>query len=139
MIKGRCECAKVQYQVAGELKDYCHCHCSICRRLHGAAFATWGGVVRAEFSYTAGQDNLNSYSFSDNADSLFCKDCGSSLIFQDDISDNHEIIHFSAGTLNTHIDIKPDVHIYVESKASWLELQDDLPKFETGRSSKRVD
>ena len=28
MITGRCECAAVKYQVQGELKEFCHCHCS---------------------------------------------------------------------------------------------------------------
>ena len=75
MITGRCECAKVQYEVDSEIVDFCHCHCSICRRLHGAAFATWGGVARDKFSYVAGEDSLKSYSFSERADSIFCSHC----------------------------------------------------------------
>ena len=36
MITGRCECGRVKYQVNGEINDFSHCHCSQCRRLHGA-------------------------------------------------------------------------------------------------------
>ena len=71
MITGRCECAKVKYQVAGELKDFCHCHCSICRRIHGAAFATWGEISRGEFTYLSGENDLKTYAFSERADSIF--------------------------------------------------------------------
>ena len=80
MIKGHCECAAVQYEVQGELVDYCHCHCSICRRLHGAPFVTWGGVARGEFSYTSGENVLKTYAFSKNADSIFCGICGSRML-----------------------------------------------------------
>ena len=66
-------------------------------------------------------------------------DCGSSLIFQDDINENNEIVHFAAGTLDSEIEVTPDVHIYIENKANWFKIEDGLPKYETGRSSKRVE
>ena len=82
MITGRCECGKVQYEVKGELKDYCHCHCSICRRIHGAAFATWGGISRDKFTYLSGENNLKIYSYSERSDSIFCDNCGYTLFGQ---------------------------------------------------------
>jgi hypothetical protein len=55
MITGRCECGKVKYHVDGEITDFSHCHCSQCRRLHGAAFASFAGVPRATFNYDCGE------------------------------------------------------------------------------------
>ena len=77
MILGSCACGSVQYEADGELKDFSHCHCSICRKLHGAAFATWGGVGRANLSINKGEELLKIYSFSENTDSIFCSECGS--------------------------------------------------------------
>ena len=126
MITGKCECAKVQYQVAGELKDYCHCHCSICRRLHGAAFVTWGGISRGEFSYTSGQDNLSSYSFSENADSIFCKNCGSRILV--DFKPDADMLYTTLGTVHGDVVCPPGFHQFVGSKAPWFEISDDLPQ-----------
>ena len=58
MINGRCECGRVQYQVDGEINDFSHCHCSQCRRLHGAAFASFGGVLRRDLHYVSGEQDL---------------------------------------------------------------------------------
>ena len=55
MFEGRCECGAVRYRVDGPIHDFSHCHCSQCRRLHGAAFATFAGVKLEEFSYKAGE------------------------------------------------------------------------------------
>jgi len=35
-----------------------------------------------------------------------------------------------AGTLDTALNIKPTARIFVGSKAPWLELFDDLPRYE---------
>lgn len=51
MITGRCECGEVSYQINSEVTDFSHCHCSQCRRLHGAAFASFGGVEKDSFKY----------------------------------------------------------------------------------------
>ena len=51
MINGHCECGRVRFEVDGEIEDYSHCHCSQCRRMHGAAFATFAGVARSGFRY----------------------------------------------------------------------------------------
>ena len=60
------------------------------------------------------------------------------MIFHDDTAEHHDIIHFAAGTFNSTIDIKPNAHIYLESKADWSEFDVDLPKLETNRSSKKI-
>ncbi len=126
MITGRCECNKVRYEVAGELKDYCHCHCSICRRLHGAAFASWGGVARNELSYLAGEENLKRYAFSENADSLFCDSCGSRILV--DFKPEADMLYLALGTVDGEVTCPPGFHQFVGSKAPWFEITDDLPQ-----------
>ena len=66
MLTGRCECARVKYRVEGSIHDFSHCHCSQCRRLHGAAFASFGGVAKSDFSYLSGESDLASYASSDS-------------------------------------------------------------------------
>jgi hypothetical protein len=126
MITGRCECATVKYQVLGELKEYCHCHCSICRRISGAAFVTWGGIARDEFSYVSGEDNVRSYSFSERADSLSCKTCSSTILV--DFKPEADMLYITLGTVDGDVDCPDGFHQYVGSKAPWYEICDDLPQ-----------
>lgn len=129
MITGKCECGAVEYQVDGELVDYCHCHCSICRRIHGAPFVTWGGITRDELSFTSGEDNLRDYAFSDRSDSISCKTC-SSVIMVDFKAEPH-MLYITLGTVDGNIEL-PDngFHQFVGSKAPWYEITDDLPQYE---------
>ena len=126
MITGRCQCASVQYEVKGELKDFCHCHCSICRRLHGAAFASWGGIARDEFAYISGANHVKTYSFSENADSVFCGDCGSTILV--DFKPEAEMLYITLGTVDGDVTCPPGFHQFVGSKAPWYQIHDDLPQ-----------
>lgn len=38
---GRCLCGALQFSVRFPTKWVAHCHCTMCRRAHGAAFVTW--------------------------------------------------------------------------------------------------
>ena len=76
MIKGKCECGRVQYEVDAEIEDYTHCHCSQCRRLHCAAFASFGGIPRDKFRYVSGEADLKIYASSKKIDRVFCGHCG---------------------------------------------------------------
>ena len=79
MMKGYCECRRVQFEVDGEIEDFSHCHCSQCRRLHGAAFATFAGVPKASFRYLSGEDEITHYASSADHDRTFCRVCGSNI------------------------------------------------------------
>ena len=61
MITGSCECREIKYQLDGDITDFCHCHCSQCRRMHGAAFASFAGVSKSDFSYLSGNPVLDRY------------------------------------------------------------------------------
>ena len=37
-IRGSCLCGAVSYEITGSFKVIGHCHCSTCRKSHGAAF-----------------------------------------------------------------------------------------------------
>jgi hypothetical protein len=139
---GECLCGSVKYSVDYLEPNMGNCHCKMCRKFHGAAYATYAQAKRENFHWLSGEDSIQNYIGENGTVRKFCKQCGSSLIFQDDLDDSQDdpntIVHFAAGTLDTDIDIKPNVHIYMESKANWLKLKDSLPKFETGRNSKLI-
>ena len=114
-----------------------NCHCSMCRKFHGAAFATFGEAKSGNFQWLTGQELLKSYTAYNGATRQFCSVCGSSLTFSP-ANDEHQFIEFSLGSLDTDIPLRPDAHIYIGSKANWIELHDELPKYTEGRGSRLI-
>lgn len=136
--KGSCLCQAVKYEVAAIEPLMSHCHCSMCRKFHGAAFATYGEALKNNFRWTSGVENLSNYLAENGTSRQFCKVCGSSLTFSP--AHNPEgTVEFALATLDDDIPHKPDAHIFLNFKANWDEVNDDLPKFTAGRSSDKVE
>lgn len=131
-IKGQCLCGLIEYQVAKLEERMGYCHCSMCRKFHGAAFATLGEAKVQNFSWVSGESYLKSYIAPIGTTRKFCANCGSSLVFVPS-DDAGEFVEFSLGTLDTDIDVKPDAHIFTRFVAGWYEISDDLPRYPEGR------
>jgi hypothetical protein len=120
MITGRCECQKVRFQVDGEINDYSHCHCSQCRRLHGAAFASYAGVERTALRYLSGKSEISSYASSDSHQRLFCKNCGSNILVA--TTEEPHALYLAMGVIDGNPKLPPAYHIFMGSKAPWYEF-----------------
>ena len=134
MYRGSCLCGKVKVRVAGGIDKIIHCHCSLCRKNSGTAFATNGFVKKAEFEITSGRAELTIFEFKPGRQRHFCKHCGSPVFSSND--DNPEFIRVRLGLLDSPIIERPMSHNFVESKASWHDLDANLPRyaeFEPGR------
>ena len=61
MISGSCLCGRVTYEIEGEIGPALHCHCSMCRKVTGAAFRSRVAVPTANFRWTSGEELLTRY------------------------------------------------------------------------------
>lgn len=134
MLSGSCLCGAVRYRVAGPVGPTSHCHCSMCRKAHGAAFATYARVARADFHFSAGAEDVRSYESSAGVTRTFCGRCGANLQFIEDAEPGH--LELALGTLDGDPGVRPRAHIFVASKAPWYEITDALTRFE-GPPAKR--
>ena len=123
MIQGRCECKRVSYQADCEISDFSHCHCSQCRRLHGAAYATFAGVEGGKFRYLSGEKDIKTYASSDDHQRVFCGNCGSNILVS--VDGDPGILYLSMGAVDGNPSHPEAYHIYVGSKAPWHEIIDD--------------
>ena len=127
MIHGSCLCGAVKYEFDGDLGPIVCCHCSMCRKAQGTAFATNAPVEVAKFRITQGEPVLRAYSSSPGKWRCFCSTCGSPLFSK---RDSHPgVIRLRVGTLDTRITARPTAHIHVASKAEWFEILDGLPQY----------
>lgn len=128
MIEGGCLCGDIRYGVDGPISDVSHCHCGMCRKHHGAAFATFGEAAREDVHWLQGEDKIKVYRSSAQLERWFCTSCGSSLLCRTDEEPN--VMYLALGTLDDDPGILPAFHIWVSSKAPWYEITDALPRFE---------
>ena len=126
VIKGGCLCGGVRYEITGALFDASNCHCSMCRRQHGAAYSTYARFDPDDFRWISGEELVKIYETPSGAGWCFCSECGSTLA----ASDKGKFTSITLGTVEGDPGIKPEFHIFAASKAVWHEIKDDLPQFE---------
>jgi hypothetical protein len=128
-IAGSCLCGDVGFEVTGELNRIVHCHCSLCRRSRGTAFASTLFTTPERFRWTRGMDRVRAYRLPPprTYETDFCARCGSLV---PTVVPDFGLALLPAGTIDTQLKPLPGVHIYVGSKAAWHEITDGSPQFE---------
>jgi hypothetical protein len=124
--EGSCCCGRVRYRMQGPFGTFSHCHCTDCRKTHGAAFATYIGVERARFGFLSGEGELAGHVTDTGTRRNFCRRCGSTLTCT--VTSEPDAVYVATGTLDTPLLLKPEYHIYVRSKVPWIEILDGLPQ-----------
>jgi hypothetical protein len=127
MITGSCLCGTVSWRIDGALDKMRHCHCSMCRKAHGAPFATYVRTGHDDFRWLSGEADISAYESSRGNIRNFCGTCGSVV----PETYRADWIAIPAGCLDGDPGIRPSAHIFVASKAPWYEITDDLPQFDT--------
>ncbi|AKA23840.1 GFA family protein [Pseudomonas chlororaphis] len=127
--RGSCLCGGVRYEIAGALTDVLNCHCSMCRKLHAAAFRTRAKVRTADWKTLCGEHLLSFYESSPGEWKSFCSVCGSSLFTRFDA--DPQVLGFPLGTLDSDPQVSASRHVFVASKAPWFTITDALPRHET--------
>ena len=128
-VGGGCFCGAVRFEVRTPTAFCGHCHCTMCRRVHGAGFVTWFGVDKSRFRITAGEETLTHLRSSSHGSRWFCSSCGSSLFCS--VDEHPEIMDVVLANVEGPIDREPEGHYYFGTRVPWIELGDDLPRHHT--------
>ena len=120
---GQCLCGAVRYQVSGPIGKPHACHCSQCLRQSGH-YAVSADVRRSDFALVE-ERGLKWHKSSSFARRGFCSECGSALFWEGE----GDKIYISIGSLDQPTGLRLASHIFVDEKADYYEIEDDLPKF----------
>ena len=127
-LRGECLCSKIRYEYNGPTGNLVHCHCSKCRKWHGAAFRS-RMVVRADgYRLTQGQEYLARYQSTPNVIKTFCKNCGSSLATIYPLRNN--LLGLPIAGCEGEFNCDREFHIFVGSKAKWWQIKDDAVQYQ---------
>lgn len=119
MFKGSCLCSKVKYELSSAPKAVSNCHCHMCQKQHGAAFATYGSVPIASLKLVSGESELVSYNSSEGVYREFCRCCGSSLFWRGSV-EFPGWVSVSIATLDTPFEVLKIKDIHSRNKVCWL-------------------
>ncbi len=98
----------------------------MCRKAHGAPFATYLLVDADDYRLVAGAEAIRRGESSPNFIRVFCATCGSVVPIQL----NERRVAIPAGCLDDDPGIRASAHIFVASKAAWHPIADDLPRYD---------
>jgi hypothetical protein len=128
MLKGRCLCGKVRYEIDGVLGPVVMCHCSVCRRVSGSAFATNASIEAKAFRIVSGEKSIKSFESSKGQFRHFCKRCGSPLYGAS--KSFPYVVRVRLGSLEDAGGARPVAHIWHGSKSEWFDITDKLNRYE---------
>lgn len=85
--QGQCLCGAVRFEARIGAREIGACHCSMCRRWSGGVFL----AVECEGVEFSAADSLGLYTSSEWGERLFCKDCGSTLMWRSKDGAHHAV------------------------------------------------
>lgn len=128
MLEGGCLCRATRYQ-ATDYDRVAHCHCAICKKATGAAFATWVCIKLSLFRQLSGEATFRR-SFP-KCSRGFCPECGTPLFMKYDGDDE---IAVSLGSLDHPERVSPDYSILDVRKTDLGQLHGRQPSAVPDRS-----
>lgn len=132
VFEGSCLCGALSFTVTGFSKKAANCHCSMCRKFHGAAFGTLVEVQGLQ--WRSGKEALKEFVSQNGTIRTFCSHCGSSVGFRGD-GEPIERIELAISLFDTSIPVVIDAQIYTDYKANWCSLLIDVPVYPEGRDT----
>ena len=123
---GACLCGAIRFAAQLPSKWVAHCHCTYCRRAHGAPFVTWAGFPDDRVTIDDADSALHWYGSSKGAVRGSCSRCGSPMFFKSERWPGE--LHLARALIDGPLDQEPKAHVYFETHVPWLAFNDDLPK-----------
>ena len=126
---GSCLCGGVRFEVTGPFAGVAICHCASCKKLAGGAGTSSGMIETGAIRILDGEDLLRTYQPADGKAKTFCSVCGSNLFGAGWPESEASAVRLAA--IDSGLEQRPQVHIFVRSVAPWETLPEDgLPRFD---------
>lgn len=126
-LRGSCLCGAVAYELRSPPKAVSHCHCRMCQKAHGAAFASYGSVPLADLVWVRGAQGLRAYTSSPGITRGSCQDCGSPLTWHSQHYAQGSWIAVALGALDSPFQPAKQRHVRPESAPLWHSPAQAIP------------
>ncbi len=133
-IEGACLCGAVRFALdAGRtgvpaFRWFAYCHCSMCRKQHGALASVSVGIAAEALRWRAGAEEIARFSAAGLFERPFCRRCGSKVPAATQVPG---VLNVPAGTLAGDLGgARPRAHIFAASKSPLWTIGDALPRYD---------
>lgn len=117
IIRGRCLCGKVEYEIENKYDQFYICHCEQYRRTTGLAFAANVFGRPEKFNFTAGAKGVKRFDHNERGfTKAFCMECGSGGPY---LNSTGKAIVVPAGTLDAEPEFNAKNVIFHSEKTCW--------------------
>ncbi|MEM8857864.1 MAG: GFA family protein [Chloroflexota bacterium] len=124
--EGGCMCGRTRFTIFAEPISAGYCHCDDCRTATGAAVSAFVGFETAHLVWQG--EPLKQFQSSATVIRTFCPECGTSVTYEDEKLIGN--IYFCVGAFDDPDSLPMKGHSFIESKLTWLHIDDHLPKKE---------
>lgn len=115
IIKGKCLCGKVEYQIENKFDRFYICHCEQCRRISGSAYAS--NLLGDPEKFRISSEGIKRFDHNEgNFTKAFCTECGSGVPY---LNSSGESIVVPAGTLDAEPIFGEKKNIFYSEKTKW--------------------
>lgn len=129
-LTGGCQCGAIRYEVTGAPRQTVACHCTDCQRQSGSAFGMTLLINETDFRLLQGE--LKSYTSTSEAGraklGAFCPDCGTRIYHKPEWRKG--FVSVKPGTLDDTGWLRPDMHLWTDSKQPWVTIPDGVKAYE---------
>lgn len=128
MLEGSCLCGGVRFTITGLHSGVGFCHCSLCRKVSGAAATAIVVLDFDQLIWRSGEALVRRFERPSGYGSAFCQTCGSPAPDHDRA---RTVWCVPAGLLDGDPALAIADHSYVASRARWDVIgNDDAPRFD---------
>lgn len=128
-FSGGCLCGAVRFEATCTFSRFFLCHCSYCRKDTGSAHAANLFANDAGFRWLSGEDRVVVFNLPGTRHTRsFCSCCGSAL---PTVHGGGKVLVVPAGSLDSDVPLRPQGHIFMDSRANWDQALQDVPMFPT--------
>ncbi len=121
---GRCQCGAVRFRLRAGETQVNVCHCGMCQRASGNAFAA---LLMCDDALVTWYGTPATFASSSIAHRGFCARCGTPMFYRQ----HGGPTEIMAGTLPHDFPFRPTRNDGVESRHAWVNALADLPDHET--------
>lgn len=122
-MRGSCLCGAVTFELTESFIRVSHCHCTTCKAISGGVGTVTGRVPTEAVGVLTGRDVITTYVPGEGTGKSFCSVCGSNLFGSGWPASEYTGVRLSA--LDEPYPETPEMHIWVQSVATWETLPDD--------------
>lgn len=124
VFEGGCLCGRVRYRATAPPVEVGYCHCRMCQKNSGGPAMVYAMFPIDAFEHLGAAPKV--FASSAQGERWFCAECGSPIEFRE----RPEAVYASVnvGTLDEPERLAPTRHIWCESRISWFDAGETLPR-----------